>query len=319
MVFLKAVTKREIPDAIRKSRICTTAQLHAAGIGKSQVRFLTSTGDLVQLRRGVYATRKAVDDASKDPRRRHFLQVAAVQAVIGGDTVASHHSAARLLGLDMLDPPPEATVTVTRPPATRGNARRLDGVVLHSAHVPDWQRVGRPGAKITNAARTVIDIARTSPFRAGVAIADCAVRLDQTSQPELVVIVQACKGWPGVERARQVVEFCDGNAESVLESCARVAFADHGLEPATLQAEIAVGSRRRFRVDFCWPRYATIAEADGLGKYSAAKDIRDQFERDRLLRRAGYKVVHFTWREIFVNPVLIVAQIREAFAAPSSH
>ena len=313
------MAERDIPDVVRKSAVGTAAELHAAGIGKSEIRSLVQTGHLVQFRRGVYATRKAVDNARKDSRRLHALQVAVVRATVGRDAIASHHSAARILGLEMLDPPPEKTVTVTRQPPTRSRTRRLDGVILHAAHIPDWQRLAAYGVSLTNASRTVIDIARTSPFRAGVAIADCAVRLDQTSQPELAAIVKACKGWPGVERARQVVEFCDGNAESVLESCARVAFADHGLEPALLQASIEVGDWRRFRVDFCWPQHRTIAEADGLGKYSAANDIRDQFERDRLLRRAGYQVVHFTWREIFMTPELIVAQIREAFAAPTGN
>lgn len=95
-------------------------------------------------------------------------------------------------------------------------------------------------------------------------------------------------------------------------------FADYGLEPAELQAGIEVEHRQRFWVDFFWRKYRAIAEVDGLGKYSTPKDIQDQFRRDRLLRRAGYKVVHFTWREIFVTPAIVVANIREAFAAPTA-
>lgn len=271
------------------------------------------------LRRGVYATRRAFEGASGNPRREHALRVAAVQAAVGRDAIASHYSAARVLGLDMLDPPSGDIVTVTRRSPARSKTRQSHGVVFHNADLPDWQCIDRDGVFLTSASRTVIDIARTSSFRAGVAIADCAVRLDQTSPPELAVIVKECKRWPGVEQARQVVAFCDGSAESVLESCARVAFAEHGLAVPVLQAGIDVEKRQRFWVDFYWPQHRTIAEADGLSKYSTAKHIQDQFERDRLLRRAGYKVVHFTWREIFVTPRVIVAQIREAFAAPTAN
>jgi Protein of unknown function (DUF559) len=313
------VTQRSLPDAVRKCKVATAAQWGAAGIGKPELRSLARAGELVLLRRGVYATRRAVEGASGNPRREHALRVAAVRAAVGADAVASHHSAARILGLDMLDPPPDDLVTVTRRPPVRSKSRESHGVVFHNADLPDWQCIDREGVLLTNASRTVIDIARASSFRAGVAIADCAVRLDQTSPPELAVIVEECKRWPGVEQARQVAAFCDGSAESVLESCARVAFAEHGLAAPVLQAGIDVEGRQRFWVDFYWPQYRTIAEADGLGKYSTAKDIQDQFKRDRLLRRARYKVVHFTWREIFVTPKIIVAQIREAFAVPTAN
>ena len=41
-----------------------------------------------------------------------------------------------------------------------------------------------------------------------------------------------------------------------------------------------------------------------------------QFRRDRLLRDAGYKVVHFTWRELFESPKTVIDRIRKALAAP---
>ena len=40
--------------------------------------------------------------------------------------------------------------------------------------------------------------------------------------------------------------------------------------------------------------------------------------RDIRLRDAGYKVVHFTWSELFGTPERVIARIRAAFAAPSS-
>jgi very-short-patch-repair endonuclease len=90
-----------------------------------------------------------------------------------------------------------------------------------------------------------------------------------------------------------------------------------GLEPPQLQVNIRdtafIG-----RVDFCWAAHNTIAEADGLAKYTQKADILAQFRRDRLLRDVGYKVVHFTWRELFETPEVVIDRIRKAFAAPIS-
>jgi very-short-patch-repair endonuclease len=52
----------------------------------------------------------------------------------------------------------------------------------------------------------------------------------------------------------------------------------------------------------------------GLIKYHDRKDLITQFERDRLLRDAGYKVVHFTWRELFETPEIVIARLRRALA-----
>ena len=62
-----------------------------------------------------------------------------------------------------------------------------------------------------------------------------------------------------------------------------------------------------------------IVEADGLAKYTAGQDLIAQFQRDRLLRDAGYKVVHFTWRELFKTPELVIARIRQAFDSPGAY
>lgn len=42
-----------------------------------------------------------------------------------------------------------------------------------------------------------------------------------------------------------------------------------------------------------------------------------KFRRDRVLRDAGYKVVHFTWRELFESPGVVIDRIRKALAAPA--
>ena len=38
-----------------------------------------------------------------------------------------------------------------------------------------------------------------------------------------------------------------------------------------------------------------------------------ELKRDRLLREAGFEVVHFTWKELFAEPDRVAARIRAAF------
>jgi very-short-patch-repair endonuclease len=304
---------RNIPDVVGESTVGTVADWRSAGVTQAQLRSLVRAGDLIQYRRGVYVTRKALDAAQPNPRRLHALRVAAVRASVG-DAIASHHSAGRILGLDMLDPPAEDIVTLTRQPPQRSMTRPAAGVIFHNTAVPDWQLLEAFGVPLTSVSRTVVDIARQSSFMQGVVVADCALRLDKTSHPELMNVARSCKQWPGIEQAKKVIMFGDGKADSVLESCARVAFAEAGLEPPELQAEATV-PHGVYWVDFLWRKYRTIAEADGLGKYGEASVLKKQFERDRQLRAAGYRVIHFTWEEIFHTPDYVVAQIREAFGA----
>ena len=110
---------------------------------------------------------------------------------------------------------------------------------------------------------------------------------------------------------RRVGAFADERAGSVLESAARVVFDEFGLAPPELQVTIHLPAHA-FLVDFFWREHRVIAEADGLAKYTADKDLIAQFQRDRLLRDAGYKVVHFTWRELFKTPELVITRIRQA-------
>lgn len=300
---------------MRRSRVWTTGEWRASGLTVGQMRTLVRSGDLVRVRNGVYATRTAITTAQGDQRRGHILEVAAVIAAVGRETVVSHHSAAMLHRIDLLHQ--QQAVTLTRPPARRRNRPKSDGILFHAAELPPEHVTKLFGMRITTAARTIVDLARTSPFMAAVVAADSALRADKTTKAELTRIGDVCRQWPGVTRAREVIEFSDGAAGSVLESCARVFFRELGLDPPELQVTIH-GDAFAFRVDFCWPEHRTIAEADGLAKYADRKDILEQFRRDRLLRDAGYKVVHFTWRELFDTPEAVVARIRAAFSSATS-
>jgi very-short-patch-repair endonuclease len=203
---------------------------------------------------------------------------------------------------------------VTREPGLGGSKTSRPGIRLHIAALPREHRAVRLGAPVTSVARTVIDLARTIPFREGVVVADSALRRELTTKAELGDVMQAFERWPGIRKAREVVEFSDGRAESAFESISRVVFRDARLPPPELQVWVGADGIVIARVDFLWRKYATIGEADGAVKYADPDRAKMQLRRDAELREAGFEVVHFTWQELHINPGQVVRSIRTAFA-----
>ncbi len=297
------------PVSLRLAGIITTAELAAAGVPPAGIRRFVRRGVLREVGRGVYAQAGPATEVAGCARGQ-ALPIAAALATMGAGVVASHHSAASIHGLQTLGRPP-AAVAVTRPPGT-GSRTGRPGVRVHAAALPAGHQTSWRGVPLTSVARTVVDLARASSFRAGVVVADSALRTKRTSKADLQSVLTDCHRWRGIQQARQVVAFSDARSESVFESISRVVFRDQGLPPPELQAwvgdEDVVG-----RVDFLWSAYRTIAEADGAVKYANPAQAMAQLQRDARLREAGFEVVHFTWDEIIYVPAQVAASIRAAF------
>jgi hypothetical protein len=209
-------------------------------------------------------------------------------------------------------------VALTRPPASTSRRSGPPGVRLHVAALPAEHVVTRHGVQVTSVARTVIDLARTSSFLAGVVVADSALHTRKTTKAELRSVIAACPRWPGLQAAREAVAFGDARSESVLESVSRVAFRDQGLPPPELQVWVGDAAEMIGRADFLWRAHRTIAEADGAIKYADPSRAMAQLERDRRLREAGFEVVHFTWPEVTRSPGQVAASIKAAFGRASA-
>jgi len=300
-------------DLSRLAGVMTTAELAAAGVSRGQLRRLVRRGAWRRLAHGVFAPAEVVAAEDGDPAGKHAVQVAAALAVSGSDAVASHHSAAAVHALDLLGRKTDETVALTRPPGRSGTRTGGPGIRLHIAALPAGHVVNRRGLPVTSAARTVVDLARASSFRAGVVVADSALRSRQASKADLELCITTCAGWPGIRNARRVVAFADARAESVLESISRVAFDELGLPPPDLQAWVGDRDEIIGRADFLWRAYRTVGEADGALKYADPARAMAQLERDARLRAAGFEVVHFTWRDVTRTPDQVAASIKTAF------
>jgi hypothetical protein len=308
----------------------TTAQWAAAGISPKRLRTMVRHGELIRQRHGTYATAQAVAAAGEDKAHQHALDVRAVLAATSArGVVASHESAALMHSLPLLKEPGSGVVSLTCPAGLHAG-RSASGVRFHAAGLPPGHLATKGGVPVTTIARTVIDLARTLPFMDAVVVADAAIRR-RTGKSQLRDVLTACGGWPGADRARRVVDFGNGLAGSPLESCARVAFDAFGLPPPELQAEIIGGTAflpdgrvriseyHEYKVDFLWKQYKTAAETDGLMKYGNPQAAIDELKRDRLIREAGYKLVHITWQELLEHPERVIERILTAFQATSAY
>lgn len=311
VAILDAVEKSRLPETSRFAGMVTTGELRRFGLSPAQVRTLVQRQVLSPLALGVYAPGTRVSaERTRGLANEHRLKVAAALAAAKPGPVASHASAAIIHGLDLLSR--TNAVHLTRPPGC-GSRSGPPGVHIHVASLPPGHGEILAGIPVTTVARTVIDLARTTSFRAGVAAADSALRGQRASRRELESVIADCHRWRGIKQARRVAAFCDERSESALESISRVMFADHGLPAPELQVWVGGEEGAIGRADFLWQAYRTIGEADGLGKYSDPSRAFAQLQRDARLREAGFEVVHFTWQEVTCAPGRVVASIRAAF------
>ncbi len=299
----------------RSDMVATAAELVAQGVSRDRLRRWTLEGRITCVARGVYAPTDWLESLADDPRRLHAVAVGALISRNPG-LVASHESAAYLHGIDLLLPAGRRVPLVTLTRRAKDPSRALvHGALVRAATLPDDHVTTAFGVPVTTVARTVMDIARTSGFIEGVVAADSALRSHVVVKVEFAIILEECGQWPGVVRARQVLGFADGRAESALESVARVRFAEFGVRPPDLQVNIRGKEGFIGRADFCWHPYRTIAEADGAMKYDdqGRERARAQLARDEKFHDEGWGTVHFTWREIFHEPAPAIDRLRRTF------
>ncbi|MFJ3385573.1 MULTISPECIES: hypothetical protein [unclassified Curtobacterium] len=215
------------------------------------------------VRVGPNAFVRAVDWEAAGPRARYVTRVWARLARLGEPAVASHVSAAALHGLASLYGWPEQ-VHVTLPKSRYRSAS--NGLVLHTRPfgAEDVARDGPLAA--TSIPRTVVDVALAGDVRAGVVLADSALR-GGTPVAALDAALRSSPRGRGRRAAELVLEIADARSGSAAESLARVVFRELGLPEPVLQQVFVVDGRRMF-VDFWFPEQGVVVEIDGRAKYS---------------------------------------------------
>jgi very-short-patch-repair endonuclease len=203
--------------------------------------------------------------------------------------VLSHESAAKFWLLETVAEPTSIHITV--PP--RSHRPVSKGVTVHYAEVPRDEPATPP-------LRTVLDCARTLPFREGLAIADSALRRELLSKDELLDAAQQLRS-RGRRRALEVARHSCAAASNPFESALRAIVIEARLTGFVTQLTIEEDGLT-FRVDLGDPERRLVAEADSFefhGKRAALD--RDCRRYDELISR-GWLVLRFSWEQVMFDP-----------------
>ncbi len=287
--------------------VLTRSEALALGMPPSTLKEWVQVGHLTPVARGVYVLPGVLDSELT------LLRAATARL----DAVVSHESAARLYGIDGLDPS-RVTVSV---PVRRSN--RFAGVYVHQLTdlLPEHTRPLLQ-MTVTNPTRTIIDLAAVRSERGVAASLDQAVRIRLTNYERVaeMLVMLARKGKPGVARLRKILEIRLGRefvSDSVMETRVFGIIADAGLPLPTTQFKPLWLKKVNGRVDLAYVPQEILIEADSMLFHGTPEAFQTDRTRDNLAQISGWICLRYTWEDVTKRPEMIVDQIREALSLRS--
>ena len=293
---------RDRTHAVRVGRVATRqggvigiAQLRALAVSSSTVSRWRASGHLHWIYPGVFAVgHRAIG---------LFGRLNAALLYCGGDAALSHQTAG--YRWKFLDAEP-TTIHVSRP------GRRLDRPGLRVHHPRLVRVVILERLPVTTPARTLRDLAWVLPYpqaRRALAEADHEDRLDPVA-----VYAELGRGRRGSTALRKAMaEHLPELAStfSVLEErfLAMVDDAAIPLPEVNVTVEGLV-------VDCVWRHERLIVELDGHETHDRTAAIENDRHREMRLRRAGYRVLRYTWHQVVREGDLVIAELRDELRLP---
>ncbi|TFV52149.1 hypothetical protein E4P43_07685 [Blastococcus sp. TF02A-35] len=305
--------------ARRRLGIFTTADLARRGVTEREVRTATRTGAWVRLRTGVFVSAGDLAEVERSDRRPGLEALAVMAGLARPSAVLSRDTAAWVWGL----PRPRTTAPVGVHLTDPHTWRRGRGWLMTRAALPDDEVTLRGAYRVTAAARTLVDVARTWPEVHAVAAVDAALLRGLTTRDEMRRVLARQVNVPGIPRAVRAVDLADGRAESWLETCGRVTFAALGLPPFVPQVELWVAGTLLKVVDGWYPEAALAVEFDGRVKYrrprfgrSPEQELWEEKRREDLLRSTGVRFLRVGYEDLAGGRRELDRAARRLLAAP---
>ena len=297
--------------AARQYGLVESSQLQSLGIDRHVIRRKVASGELERVLPRVYR----LSGAPRCWRQR--LLAACLWG--GPQAVASHRSAAALLGLEGFSLGPvegqdAGPVEITTP---KRNQSHL-AVSVHQSLPDRCFVVTVDGIRVTNASRTLIDLAplvdRTVLERA----LDDALRRGLTTLRQLRWTIAKVFGpgrrGPGVLRDLLDERLpLDGPSASEFQKDVRAVLREEGL-PFQEEFEIWVDGQC-YRVDFGSPDHPVVVEADGRRDHSSREDWERDLRRRNRITSAGYWMIHVTPGDLAERREGFIREVKGALAA----
>jgi hypothetical protein len=267
----------------------------------STVRNRVAAGHLHRIHRGVYAVGHQV-------LSRHGQWMAAVLAC-GVGAVLSHRDAAALLGVR---PSNRARFDVTAPGRKGKTRARIDVHRADTLTAADVTVVD--GIPCTTLARTLLDLAEVVPPRQVERAIDRAEQLRILDLRAIEDLLARSNGRRGARVLRAILAgYLVGRQRTrnelevrLLELCLEAG----GTRPLVNHHVDLDDGGPLIEGDLVYPDIKVIVEADGDQTHGTRAGRETDVKRDRRIRAAGWRVEHFTWREVFLEPGSVVAALR---------
>lgn len=216
---------------------------------------------------------------------------------------------------------------------TDRKAHRRQSAYLRPVMVSHGATERRQGLLVTALARTVGDCLRLMDFRAGLAIADSALRMQGLTPQALGEKMRRdCWHMSGLARALEVLALADGRAESGGESIARATMLELGMAAPDLQRGYTspIDPVVTYRADFVWSVAGgdIVGELDGLEKYESeelrggrtiAQVIGDEHRRQSHIEacQGVLRMVRFGFSDVMREAAFL--QLLEGCGVPRSY
>jgi very-short-patch-repair endonuclease len=237
-------------------------------------------------------------------------RVAAAVAWAGEGAVASHASAAQLLGFGA------STQAVCITSARRINSRH--GIEVHwDPDLAAEARVRAENIRVTPADRTIVDLCARMSRPEAVALIERAVRSGRVTLDKLARRAEL----PGVSGRRAAGtatlqwalqhRFALGVTDSELENMFIRLARKHRL-PAVHHHVVYDGSRRVAELDFAYLDAKVNVELDGDAFHADAVSVAADKERDAHLAALGWVVIRVTYWQLVHEPEAVFDRIRRA-------
>src|SRR3954454_15699503 len=220
----------------------TAQRLCAAGLAPGTLARAVDGGVVVRLHRRVYALaplptrpRFVVTDEGTAPE--YVAHVRAALLSLGRGAAARGRTAAALYGWALLVEPAR-TVEVAVPHGSRREPLR-DVKITECRNYPVQLVEALPdteGLPATTPVQTVLDCSRTLALVEAVVLCDSALRAGDVTLPALRVASRSLPGRRDAERIRKVLDLCDPESGSVLESVLRVRMVLDGIDGFSTQS-----------------------------------------------------------------------------------
>jgi hypothetical protein len=299
MAAARAGIRRFVDLASKQFGVVTRTDLATTEVSWKWLRGRLATGEWSRVHRGVF--RLGCSKPTLDEREMAALLAA------GDGAVLSHTSAARRHGLAV---PQGESVQLTIPESRK--AKVFGAQVWRSRNLSPSDVTSRGGFRVTNLARTMIDLASVLDDGELRACFDSAVRHNRAAVGWISrVLYRHGPGRRGVGRLRALVdEYRQGDEvpDSVLESLGVELAKATGRKPK-LHLNVLDEARHVAEVDLAWPELRLSVQFDGWQTHGTrAAFVRDRAQ-DRALFPLGWSVLRYTWDDVVLDRDATVEQL----------